>query len=169
MVRAGVVVGDNRPALHRVGDEALVDDALRHAHFCAACRSVYVAAADFPFEADVVRGGVVDLGRAIEGCEFGVDGGGQHIVVHFHHGGGVCCCCCAVGDNGDNGIAHAADFADCERRVRHFDGVRHDPAAWQADLFADVLAGEYGDYAGGGACFGCVNVGDVGVSVGAAD
>ena len=84
MVCAGVVVGDYRPTLHGIGDEALIDDTLGDPDFGAAYGCVYIAACDFPFEAHIVWRIFVNLWSAIFGGFFGVDHCGQHIVIHIH-------------------------------------------------------------------------------------
>ena len=170
MIGAGVVVGDYRPAFHRVGDEALIDYALRHLHFGACGGGVNIAARYFPLEAHVVGRVVVDLRRSVLGGGFGVHGGGQHVVVHFYQRSGVGGYGRIIGHYGGYGVAHAAHLAYGERRMRHLNGVRHHPAARQrTQLLRQILAGVHRLDAVHGGSGGCVYGGNVGVGVGAAN
>ena len=112
MVGARVVVGDNRPTLHGVGDESLVDDTLRYAHLGLARGLVDVSAADLPLEAFVVGHLVVYQRRAVLRGLLGVRHGVQRLVVHVHERGGVGGDRRVCGDHGGHRVAHAADLAD---------------------------------------------------------
>ena len=168
LVGTRVEVGDDRAALHGVGDEALVDDSLRDADLGIAGCLIDVAAADLPFEADVVLDLVVHQRRAILGGLLGVGYGVQRLVLHVHERGGVRCHGRVVGDHSGHGVAHAAHLADGERRMRHLLGVGHDPAADEAaELVGELFAGVDGHHAVGGLSGGGVYSDDVGVRVGA--
>ncbi len=80
---------ERRPRLHRVRDQALVDDPLLHDDVGGAEGRLDVAARDVPVEADVVRDVGVDLRRALLRRLPRVDDHGQRLVVHLDRVGGV--------------------------------------------------------------------------------
>ena len=141
MIGARVVIGDDCPTLHGVGDESLVHYALRDSHFSARGGSVNVATSDFPLEANIVRRIVMNLRRTIfRGC-LGIHGGGQHIIADIHQCSSINGRSRIIGDNRGNGVPHTAHLSDCQRRMRHLNRVRHDPAARQrTELFCQVFA-----------------------------
>ena len=74
LVGARVVPADVAAGLHRIGDEALVDDPLPDDHLGAVDRGVRARlVADGPLEHDVVRGVLVELRRAVLGGLLRID------------------------------------------------------------------------------------------------
>ena len=168
MVGARVVVGDDRPALHGVGDQALVDNALRYAHLGVTGGLVDVTTADLPLEAFIVCDLVVYQRRAVPGGLLGVRHGVQRLVLHVDEFGGVGGCGRVAGDHGGDRVTNAAHLADGERRMRDLFRVRHYPAADEAaELVGELFAGVDGYHAVGGFRGGGVYPYDVGVRVGA--
>ena len=78
---AGLYWASAAARLHRVGDQALVDDALLDDDVGRFERRVHVAAADRPLETDVVGHVGVELRLSLGGRLLGVDDGRQRLVV----------------------------------------------------------------------------------------
>ena len=156
LVVGGVVLADGAARLHRVGDQAVVDELERRDVRRGRDRGVdglAVVLDEAPVEAEVARVVVVDGGGA--GLEGGahVDDGGQLLDVDDDGLGGVAGLGQRLGDDGGDGVADVADLALGEDRVLR---LLHRVAGAVVDLPAA------GDAAGGGEVLGGEDLEDAG-------
>ena len=142
-----VVFGDRGARLHRVADEAVVDEAdARDMRRFGECRRGRLGVAALPIEAGVVRDLVEDRRRARPDRVEHADDGGQRLVLHldrFDRLAGLLQC---IGDDKGDRVADAAHLADGECGVgrllhRRAVDIGDPPAARDA---ADIVGGEVG-------------------------
>ena len=167
------VVANGDARLHGVGNQAVIDQVQLGHMGCSGKRGVHLGfVAQSPFEAMVIRGGIVQL-RAFGGVAH-IDHCGQHVVIHDHCLGGVLGLLEAVGNHHGNLVTDVARLAQRQHRVRWLFhgaavGVVDQPAAGQsAHLAFEVLADKDFDDAGHLFCRADVNAFDGGVRMRAA-
>ena len=139
-----------RARLHRVRDQAIVDDVELGDVRGLGERGIDVGLhADFPVIDQIARSLGVNLGRALVECVRQVDVGRLHLVVHLDRLGGVLRLVDAVGDHHRHRVTDIAHGIECHHRmgrrlVRLAVLVLDHPAADQAAHLrvGDILAGE---------------------------
>ena len=156
VVVTGIVLGNRRPRLHRVADQAVVDEAdpgdVRRAGKGLGGGGGVAA---FPVEAGVVRDVVEDGGGVRADRIEHADDRRQHVVVDLHRFCRRPRLLQRLGDDEGDGIADAADLADRQRRVgrllhRRAVDVGDPPAAGDAadTVRLEIGPGEYPQHAG---------------------
>ena len=118
-VIAGVVLSDRTARLHRIDDDAVVNDLERNA--VARRRHGAVdrcAVADRPVKGEIGGRVVPDDWLALIERVLGVDRGGQGLVIDFDQLGGVAGGAEAFGDDHRHGVADMAHPLAHYRRVR---------------------------------------------------
>ena len=168
LVGAPVVVGYYSAALHGVGDQALVDDALAYRHFGLARRRLDVAAPYLPFPGDVIGGLGVELGRTAPGGLLCVHHGGQGLIVHIHHSGGVYRGGGVIGYHDGHGFTREPGGVKSHCRAGGVRYAREEPSDDQgARLGLQVRPREHAHDSGQVPGSGDVHASDTGMGVGA--
>ncbi len=170
-VRAGIVLADRGARLHRVRDQAIVDEVdLRHMRGGREGGFRRGLVAEMPVVDRVVGRDVVDRGAADRGLE--IDDRRQHVIFDVQLLGGVLGLSVGVRDHDGDVVADIARLALSERGMGarlHRRAVlgKDRPAADQpADLVGrDVVAREHGDDARRGQGRGGVDALDVRMGV----
>ena len=166
------VAGQRGARLHRVGDQALLDDRLLDHDIGLGKRFVDVAApGDRPVERLVARDLGVQLGRAVGGSLLGLDHGIQRIVVDLDQVQRVVCLVTGLGDHDRDDVANvpngvpsdAVIVGDRQPRVGEQPGTRRG-----SDLSLGVRADVNRHHALRGGGLRSVDAVDAGVSVRAA-
>ena len=155
-VGSGIVVADRRARLHRVRDQAVVDEVeLRHMRGGGEGRVGRGLVAEMPVIDRVVGRDVVDDGLARLGGLGRIDDRRQHVVIDVDLLGRVARLSERVGDDDGDVVADIAHLALRQRRMgarlhgRAVLRMDHPAADEAADLVGrDVLAGVDGDDAG---------------------
>ncbi len=149
-VGSTIVVANRRPRLHRVRNQAVVDEIeLGHVRRRGERRVGRRLVADVPIEDRVVRRGIMDLRLAGTGGLGQIDHGGQFGVVDLDLFRRVPRLNVSVGDDDRDMVADIAHLALGERRMgaglhrRAVLRMNHPAAGEAADLVGrDVVAGE---------------------------
>ena len=152
-----VELADRRPGLHRVRDQAVVDEVDLGDVGGLGERGVGGRLiAQMPVEAGVVLGLLPHLRRAGLDRIGGGDDGRQFLIGDVEEGGGILCLVAGFGDDDGDLVADVAHLVRHQRRVRRLHHRRAVlavdlPAAGQAAFLVGgvVGAGENGDDAGG--------------------